>query len=420
MLCAISAWGADEIVGKLGSPQLSSDPDRGVQSWPEQLVFVSPRGEGRGDADWSSTNPRGAYDLSIPNHQFQGEHAVFTVMAEGLVPFAYQFTEVPCGDGQHTQDLVVDGDYVVMYPRGAEDWGPEKDHWLWGGDFYQTFVARSRHITRASTRLAGKRDHVTKLNFQLVKVGEGPPSSWEPVSPVRTTPLPEPIYLFTSWVAWHSEEVDLIPGEQYALHLWCPQGPADTHDFALVARRDRGDGYTEGRLYEGDTPIADPGRDMFGYFGGDVGNNTLVNYGPVRYFDLPGELVGWNTSFGQTFTATGEALAGAEVVVAPLGDLTEPVTFQLYDRVGGEPIGPSKTCWGAPGPFQSRVGAFWYPGEAPLEPGKQYYLECSSAGINTWDMRGAYLGGALYVDRRMRPGRDLRMVLAEYETLAED
>jgi hypothetical protein len=404
----------------LGSPQVSSDAAGEQVLWPEQLVFIAPRGAGLGDADWSSTNPRGAFDFSASGHDFGGEHALFTIMAEGLLPFSYALMTLPPGEDRVTCDLLVEGDYTVMYPRGSEDWGPEREHWIWGGDFYQTFVAKSRHITRASTRLAGKRDHVTKLSFQLVHVGEGPPSTWEPVSPLRSSPLPEPIYLFTTWVAWHSQEVNLTPGERYALHLWCPEGPAETHDFALVARRDRGEGYSEGALWQGDRLIEEPERDMFGFWGGDGGNNTVVNYGPTRYFELPGQLVGWNTSFGQTFTATGEGLAAAEVVVAPLGDLTEPVTFQLYTAVGGEPIGPAKTCYGAPGPFQSRVGVFWYPAEAPLTPGEQYYLEGTSRGINTWDMRGAYGGGALYVDRRMRPGRDLRMILAEYESLPAD
>jgi hypothetical protein len=155
-----------------------------------------------------------------------------------------------------------------------------------------------------------------------------------------------------------------------------------------MARTDDGTGYASGHLYNGDTPVT--GLDMYGYVSGGGDTNSVVNYAPVIDFQTA-ELMGWDTRHGQTFRASGVGLAAIELVYATGPDPADrPITFQLYDSVGGAPIGPAKTCFGGPGPAQSRAGSFWWPDEAPLVPGRTYYVEMTSAGANVWRMLDGY------------------------------
>jgi hypothetical protein len=218
---------------------------------------------------------------------------------------------------------------------------------------------------------------------------------------------------FIIWAAFRSEESDITPGDEYALRVWCPDGDTPDHTFAVMARTDDGTGYAHGHLHNGDTHV--PNLDMYGYVSGGGDNNTIVNYAPVLNFETA-ELMGWSSQFGQTFRASGVGLAAIELVYATGDDPpTRPITFQLYDAVNGNPVGPAKTCFGDPGPAQSRAGAFWWPDEAPLIPGGTYYIEGTSVGANVWRMFDGYPYGEFYLNRQPQSGKDLMMTIAEYE-----
>jgi hypothetical protein len=231
---------------------------------------------------------------------------------------------------------------------------------------------------------------------------------------VRTkylSPTTDPI-IHIFWVPFRSNEVDLVPGETYAVRLWRGEG-STSEEFTLVARPDNGSGYAQGHLFIGDTP--ENNWDAFLYVSGGA-PGTVVNHAPVENFE-PKDFLGWNGRFGQTFRASGNGLAAVDIIFARTTDLplNTPVTFQVYDGVGGKPIGPAKTCRGVPGAFQARAAVYWAPGEVPLEPGKTYYVECTSEGLNVWQMEEDIAGVEAYVEGESKAPHDAMMSIAEYE-----
>jgi hypothetical protein len=109
-----------------------------------------------------------------------------------------------------------------MFNTDYHDWGDGP--WVRGVDFYQTFVATGPYITRIATKLADKAgDHQPlTLNFAVYEPGQGPPSTWKQISPVRSRVLSagtDPI-IHIFWVAYRSSEVTLTPGKLYAVRFW--------------------------------------------------------------------------------------------------------------------------------------------------------------------------------------------------------
>jgi hypothetical protein len=353
--------------------------------------------------------PRGQFILPAGQNEPGDRLALFAFAHDGIPALALW----PEAGPAETLELVTPAHYSVLFDGGAEEWGSKP--WVGGSDFYQTFIATAPHITRIATKLADKSGdhcHLT-LNYAVYEVGDGPPSTWKLVSPVRsrflsggTDPI---IHIFH--VMYRSSEARLVPGRRYAVRLWrAPQSQSET--FALVARPDRGDGYAGGQLYQGDT--SRPEWDAYMYVsGGEPG--TVVNHAPVEYAELS-KLVGSARRYGQTFRASGHGLAAVETIYTT-GAASPPaldVRFQLYDRPGGTPIGPARTTRGLPLAFQARAAAAWLPGQAPLTPGEMYYLEWSTELCNTWAC-GEDLPGEAYRDGKPVPGTDLLMAIAEYE-----
>lgn len=315
--------------------------------------------------------------------------------------------QAQCPAELHTQ-----AHYSVMYNAAWTEWASEP--WVAGTDFYQTFVATEPHITRLCVRLAGKSgDHFSMtLNMGIYRVSDGPPSTWANISPVRSIFMPgnmDPI-IHLLWVPYRSTNMELIPGQMYAARFWRQPG-SQSANFSIVARSDRGDGYEAGQLYSGNTPLD---WDAYAYISGGQ-SGTVVNHAPV---DLQvGQTGNWSTRIGQTFQATGTSVAAAELMYIT-GDPTPPVLnfdFQVYDDVGGNPIGPVKKGYGVPGFYEARAAAFWREGEVPTTPGQMYYLEMvpPPSGCNVFFMRDNVPGGA-YFNRVARGGEDIMGCIAEY------
>ncbi|MGB9586733.1 MAG: hypothetical protein ACPL7O_01000, partial [Armatimonadota bacterium] len=117
-------------------------------------------------------------------------------------------------------------------------------------------------------------------------------------------------------------------------------------------------------------------------------------------------------SFGQTFTAKGSSLGMIDVFPAQ-GDkpYAEPTMRLLEGGPGGKQIGPL---------MLGRIAIF-NPGEVPLVPGHKYYLEVlknsSADDLRLWTEKTDSLeDGDLYVDGIAIPGKDLSMILVEYES----
>jgi hypothetical protein len=392
--------------------------------WVEQKVYV---GRGTPAADDSerifgaggmtAAQPPGAFSIAPPEEKgpfAAGPGRVFSLCYDGTLPFFFgDVLRLAAADEPvKAGELVTPAHYSVMYATKWEEWGQKP--WLWGADFYQTFTATGPHVTRIATKLAGKSGdhfHLT-LNYAIYSTTDGPPSEWKQISPTRSVFLSEgtdPI-IHIHWVPFQSQEVTLEPGKRYAARFWRNEvSQSDT--FAMVTRPDSGDGYREGHLWADGKERKD--LDVYAFVsGGD--NGTVVNHAPVGSFKLD-KLVGTAKRHGQTFKATGVGLAGVDMIYATgaANPPQLPVTFQLYDKPGGKPIGPPRTCVAISLAFQGRAAALWAPNEAPLKPGQMYYLEWTSPGFNIWRVNED-LPGEAYVDGKRLADADLAMSIAEY------
>ncbi len=386
--------------------------------WKEEKLYVGQLDVGFGAGTQTANNPVGWFSISGKQQSPgfpAGKYALFSLCYDGIPAFSCDMgLQVPEGAGKlEKARLETPAHYSVMYDtKGAEQWG--KSPWIQGSDFYQTFVATTRHVTRIATRLADKSgDHYyLNLNYAVYETNDGPPSTWKKISPVRSRYLSggtDPI-IHIFHVPYRSSEVTLVPGRTYAVRFW--RDPSSQSErFALVVRTDKGDGYAGGHVFVGDEPRKD--LDAYAYISGGAAG-TIVNHAPVGDPDLK-KLVGSAKRHGQTFKASGTGLAAVDVIYATGASRPPelPFVFQVYDKPGGKPIGKAKTCYGLPLTFQGRAAAIWAKGDIPLTPGQMYYIEWTSPGSNIWKLNED-LPGEAYVDGVAKPDADLAMSIAEY------
>ncbi len=400
---------------EMASPGVSGRK-AGSHGWVEENVYAVPVAGGVGSSAQTARTPAGSF--SIPLEAEKGlaapRYLLFSLNYDGIPAFTWS-----CRPNTSTQPAVGEdvtletpAHYSVMYNTGAQEWG--ENPWVSGDDFYQTFKATGPHITRIATRLAdksGDHAHLT-LNYAVYETNTGPPAGWKLISPVRSRFLAgsvDPI-IHIFHVSYRSEEIQLTVGRSYAVRLWrSPE--SQSRSFAMVARPDRGDGYADGCLYSGNEPL--PHHDAFGYVsGGSAG--TIVNHAPLDC-NLK-KLAGMGARFGQVFKASGTGLAAVDIVYTT-GVPAPPAiefAFQLYDRPAGKAIGPARRCRGLPLAYQGRAAAAWLSGEAPLLPGREYYIEWTCLGCNTW-LANDDLPGQAWRDGRRLDASDLMMSIAEYE-----
>jgi len=387
----------------------------------EEFVYLGQLdvGWGAGGTGYYGPTNAGWFSIpkSIPPGSFPGgTYGLFCIDYSGAPGFSYR-TDIVCPDDPGVitgQNLNVSSQYSVMYNESWYEWTSEP--WVWGTDFYQTFVATHPHITRVATRLAGKSgDHYwMNLNFAVYETNGGAPSTWTQISDMRQVYLAgtmDPI-IHLLWVPYRSSDMDLVVGNEYAVRFWLDPG-SQSDSFAIVARPDESDGYVDGMMYSGDTAL--PDWDAYGFVSGGA-PGTLVNHAPIDYTEAM--MATWTNVFGQTFQASGTSLAAVEIVYAT-GDAAPPnleFEFQVYDAVGGSPIGPPKTCYGLSGHYQGRAAVMWDEGDIPLTYGNFYYVEWveQAGGANTWYMN-ENLSGDGYINRVMQT-KDMMMSIAEYIT----
>ena len=414
LVTAGAALAASAVRGRMTSDGCTGRPDVG-HGWGEEVIHLTPLVTGvTGGGCTTLVGPQGWYSIE---GTFTGGNYLFSTGTFDRAP-AFSVSPITLPGGSVVVDPVefrTPAHYSVAYNQNYTEWGSEP--WIWGESFYQTFTATTPYVTRMATRLAGKGGdhHWLSLNFAIYRPNAGPPSTWPRVSPVRSFWYGgnvDPIIVM-GWVPFRSNEMSLVIGEAYAARLWVAPGSQSTN-FAVVARTDRGDGYAGGHLYVGDTPRTD--LDAYGYFSGGT-PETLTNHAPVNSYALT-SIANWTTSFGQTFTASGNGLAGASITytTGQPDNPSLPIEFQLYSAPGGTVIGPQRTTHGVRGYYQGRAAVAWERGEVPLIPGQSYYLEWSPppSGCNTWYMNED-LPGAAYVGGVSRAPQDLMMIISEYE-----
>ncbi len=407
---------AEAVQGMLTTDGLTGR-DATPHHWSKQNIYVCPLGPGFGFGAPTIDNPPGWFGIKpafVEQGFPKGEYALAALSYDNIPAFACHMNlEIPGGEKKlDGARLNTPAHYSVIFDKAHTEWSDSP--WLWGSDFYQTFRAEGNDVTRVATKLAGKSgDHYfLTLNYAIHEPNEGPPESWRRISPVRSRFLSQGtdpiIHIF--WVAYRSEEVKLAPGKTYAMRFWRdPSSQSKT--FSMVVRQDTGDGYAHGHLWVDGMERKD--LDAYGYVSGGA-PGTLCNYAPVTTQQFS-TLIGTGTSHGQTFKASGTSLAAVEAVFAT-GEFhppAHPVTFQLYDQPGGQPIGPKKTGHGVALVAQARAVAVWERDEVRLEPGRMYYLEWTSPDVNTWQMNEDVPGHA-YVNGKPHEKADLAMSIVEY------
>lgn len=410
------AYAASEVRGFMIADGVTGR-DATPHGWMEQKVYIQSERTHTGTGTTTMGNPAGWFSLKQPGGLLPGgPHTFFSLIYDAITPFDY-VSGIMIPDGTAVldhQSFKTSAHYSVMYNVNWTDW--DESPWVAGTDFYQTFIATSGHVTRIATKLADKTPEYTGLllNYAIYKANDSEPSTWERISPVRsrflsshTDPI---IHIFS--VPYRSNEVVLVPEGRYAVRFWRDES-SQSKQFVICARKDDGTGYEKGELYVDGK--ARPDLDVYAFVSGGAAN-TVVNHAPIGDFEFK-EFLGWNTQFGQTFTASGVGLAAVDVIYARQGGqpLDIPITFQLFDKPGGKAIGPAKTIYGAPGSFQARAAAFWSPKEAPIRPGQSYFIVGKSEGLNVWKANEDIPGGDAWLDGETKAPADLVMSIAEYK-----
>src|SRR5690606_17232193 len=129
--------------------------------WKRQNVYLTDPTTGTTLSALTDEAPPGPFAIQLPSAAtadvFKGRAVLFSLSHSDIAAFSRRdVTLSRSADSAETADLKLESPahYSVMYDRGAEEWGERP--YLAGDDFYQTFVATSRHVTRIATRLADK------------------------------------------------------------------------------------------------------------------------------------------------------------------------------------------------------------------------------------------------------------------------
>lgn len=428
-----AAFGASALQGWLVDEGVTGDPSAGEHRFDREIVYMTPAvaTDGPGAGMRMLAMEPGWFLLRGPEGVSAGSYYVFTMnmgnIDGGTVGF--QYLPAPVVVPEVTGEfggirLEAHSHYCAMYNRHYNEWA--ESPWLHGTDFYQTFTATSDAVTRVAAKLAdkhagpGTHHLLLNLNYAIYKANDGPPSTWERISPVRNrimTGTTDPI-IHVHDVNFLSHEVPLTVGETYAFRLWVGEN-SEADRFAVVARPKNGAGYPHGRAWNGDEP---QDWDLYGYVSGGA-PDTVNNFGPTDQ-DSPAAtqspMVGSGATLGQTFKATGSGLAAVEIfyTVGCEQNPSNRVTMALYDAPGGKRIGPARTTYTVTDLCQGRAAAFWPKGEVPLTPGETYYLEFAAEegwALNAWTMNGNLPDSEAYVDGEEKTGVDLPVSIVEYK-----
>ncbi len=398
------ARGAGSLVGQGRFERIAGNPAMGHKHLYEWDLFVSPGGESpvgpsrrlgappgrraRGDGYFRIDGlPAGVYSLYVSQPDFFASPKV--------VP------NVTVADGGETRvNVEPDIDYSTYFR--------EKDEWTdWKPCWYQTFTARGTAARGVSFVLAGwGRYKGRRATVTVLRDTRNPDvREWEPVGRARDGTI---VSDSDEWVRWPSGKVPLRPGKRYAVKLEADGG------LAVYRRKKDDQSYRGGSAHgpDGQACDFDLNVTVFVDRGGQAVTHTRLAPGPGR---LVARL--HDTRWGQSFVATGDGLAAADLFAA-----SREEDFALHWRVrqggpSGEQVGPTKITRGAYfAPTTSLVGVSYGPGEVPLTPGKTYVIEATNPkGFTPYfqEPSNAYDDGRAY--RRGKGGRaDLAMTIVQY------
>ncbi len=359
---------AGSITGQGQIERIAGNPSLGYKSLYEWDLFLSPSDESvigpsrrlgappgqlpRGDGFYEIDNlPAGTYSVLLNQPDFFASPKV--------VP------GVSIVDGQQTQlDVNLDVDYSTYFRDGGEwtDWGP----WDW----YQTFIAGGTSIRGVSWVLAGAGLYRNKTAVVKILEDNGDPDvrNWRVIGTGSDNNLAADS---DEWVRWTSGEVPTTRGHRYAVNIHIDGGLA-------IYKRDK-DAQSDpfGQAFDGHGVPQELDLNITVF----SDRKQMVTH--TSKSSGPGAFDGgrFDNRWGQTFVATGRALASADLFAAS-GEDDVILTWTVREGgPGGPVIGPSKTTRGTY--FASTtdlIGVSYNPHEIPLIPGNTYYIEAYSAG----------------------------------------
>jgi hypothetical protein len=363
---------------------------------PNWSMFANPLSYRVDHGNYTFTNPAGNYTIYVNQPEFFGRAKVVR--------------NVQLTDGQTaTVHPSLNLDYSCFY---KSDWPSG-----WGTPWYQTFIATGTSINKIAYSCAS--GDTGTINVSLLKDTGGNVTTWSQVGVTKSSGSS----IGESWVGYLSGQLPTVPGERYAIRLAGQGGTA----FSPFWRTDNGDGYAGGQAFDPDgIPL---NKDLCVLVFSD-NDGTILPY--MKTTGGMGTRTWWEWQWGQTFKATGEALAAVDLWISHGGDLqwNMRTEVKVYSNPpAGDPPTPSglvglvkrgRGAWQAGG--AAMIGAGYEPGEVPLVTGNTYYIEITPYGGDAIGYEAyrfdqpadAYPHGHAYSNRYPRPDIDLSMTIMEY------
>ncbi len=315
---------------------------------------------------------------------------------------------------------LTDGQTVTVHPSLNLDYSCfYKSDWPsgWGTPWYQTFIATGTSINKIAYSCAS--GDTGTINVSLLKDTGGNVTTWSQVGATKSSGST----IGEAWVGYRSGQLPTIPGERYAIRLAGQGGTA----FSPYWRTDNGDGYAGGQAFDANgNPL---NKDLCVLVFSD-NDGTVIPY--MKTTGGMGTRTWWEWQWGQTFKATGEALAAVDLWISHGGDpqWNMRTEVKVYSNPpAGDPPTPTglvglvkrgRGAWQAGG--AAMIGAGYEPGEVPLVTGNTYYIEITPYGGDAIGYEAyrfdqpadAYAHGHAYSNRYPRPDIDLSMTIMEY------
>ncbi len=404
MIC-VAASGAGSITGRGRFEQIAGKPSMGYQELYEWDLFLSPSDDSMtglfrrlgappgqmptGDGYYRIDNvPAGTYSVYVNQPDFFASPKV--------IP------NVEIANGQvRTLNVELDIDYSTYFHDTAnQQWSG----WEWA--WHQTFLATGTNVRGVSWKMAGGNAYNGKYAKVSILEDNGNPNPrhWTELASKNDNNISADS---DEWVRWPSGVVPLTPGRKHAVKIWIEGG------FAVYKRDKDSSSYPHGRAYSHD---GNPQNyDLCVTVFVDKNNQTVTH---TRLSSGLGELSGsGGTRWCQSFTATGEALAAADIFAAS-GEADMTLTWRIRrDGPGGPQVGPTKIATGAY--FASStdlIGVSYNPDQIPLVPGRKYCIEITDSQSFTPYFQESW---QRYADGNAYKGstplnEDLAMTIVEY------
>jgi hypothetical protein len=274
---------------------------------------------------------------------------------------------------------------------------------------YQTFIASGQSVSRVSFAKADS----TSGGLIYVSIrdgsGGGNVQNWPLVGTERSCTRGG--YGADHWVSWHRGEVQLTPGETYAVKL------RDQYSRAIQPYWCNDSYYANGTGYRG-SQSSPANHDYYIAVFAD-NDNTCATVLP-RSSGL-NNLMGWKDGWAQSFKAKGTSFAGAALFGTD-GNWEFTATCSVHaNSPNGTQIGPTKTVPSVYGVSSCGVaGVCFSRGEVETTPGNTYWIVYQvSGGFNVYRMNegngysdgtSAYKQGSSWINT----SNDLYISIYEY------